>query len=419
MESQLGYGRIKVQFEFEPSQYAILESDTKEQKALSDADVGNAIENPISSRPLDEIVQSGESALIVVSDATRATASSQIVNLIVRRLIETGITPSNISIIFSTGIHRPVSLQEKQGLLSPFIAQRIRTLDHNPESSTDLVQLGTTDLGTPIEVNRALVEFNHVILTGGIGFHYFAGFSGGRKSICPGLASTQTIKATHLLALDLEAGGRRKGVGTGLLDGNAVHLECERVAEMIKPSFLVNAIVDDRGRAVAVYAGDWRDAHRKGCDDYLAAHSKGISAKRDVVIASCGGWPYDINLIQAHKSLEMASQACADSGTIILLAECTEGLGRADFLSWFDETDSRALEARLHREYQVNGQTAWSLLTKAERFRIVLVSSLPEDQVRKMRMIPARTLDEALLISGSERAGFLMPRAAVVRSLVA
>ncbi|HET6853497.1 MAG TPA: hypothetical protein VFH46_14435, partial [Pyrinomonadaceae bacterium] len=125
------------------------------------------------------------------------------------------------------------------------------------------------------------------------------------------------------------------------------------------------------------------------------------------------GSPHDINLIQAHKALDMASLACKDGGTIILLAECGEGLGRPDFLKWFDAGDSRALEARLVNGYEVNGQTAWALLTKAERYRVCLVSELPDDDVKRMRMSPVRTIAEALEQAGSG-AGFIMPRGAAV-----
>lgn len=143
-----------------------------------------------------------------------------------------------------------------------------------------------------------------------------------------------------MLALDFEMGGRRTGVGTSLLDGNAVHEECERIAAMVKPRFAINTVVDERGRAVRIYAGDWRAAHRKGCQEYLANHSTTIETKREIVIVSCGGSPYDINLIQAHKALDMAAHACTDGGTIILLAECRDGLGQSDFLKWFAEKDS-------------------------------------------------------------------------------
>jgi nickel-dependent lactate racemase len=215
-----------------------------------------------------------------------------------------------------------------------------------------------------------------------------------------------------MLALDFERGGRRVGVGAGLLDGNPVHEECERIAEMIGPSFSINVVVDERGRAVRVYAGHWRAAHALGCEEYLTNHSIKIDSKRDVVIASCGGFPWDINLIQAHKALDMAAHACREGGTIIFLAECSDGLGRPDFLKWFEEQDSQALETRLRESYEVNGQTAWSLLTKAERYRVHLISALADEDVRRMRMTPARTLAEALANIDAGVEGYVLPRGA-------
>jgi nickel-dependent lactate racemase len=213
-----------------------------------------------------------------------------------------------------------------------------------------------------------------------------------------------------MLALDFKRGGRRAGVGTGLLVGNAVHEECERVAALIAPSFSLNAIVDEQGRATQVFAGNWRTAHHEACNQYLSEHSMQIAEKRDFVIASCGGYPYDINLIQAHKTLDMAVSACKDGGTIILLAECRDGLGRSDFLKWFESPNAAALEDRLRGSYEVNGQTAWSLLTKAEQFRLVLVSQLAAEDVTRMRMTPVRSLDDALSELTASARGFIMPR---------
>src|SRR5205085_5808837 len=242
-----------------------------------------------------------------------------------------------------------------------FIAQRVRAFGHDAADESRHVSLGVTERGTPVELDRALFDHSHVILTGAVGFHYFAGFTGGRKSVCPGLASKRTIEATHLQALDFEKGGRRAGVGAGRLDGNAVHEECGRIAAECAPSFLVNTVTDERGRVVRLYAGDWRAAHRLACAEYADSHTLKIPGRRAVVVTSAGGAPFDINLIQAHKALEMASYACAEGGHIVLVAECADGLGRPDFLKWFDAADSRALEARLRDSYEVNGQTAWSL----------------------------------------------------------
>ena len=404
---KLRYGRRSLDFSFDDARFSVVSKNSADYTPLSDFEVGVLFDS------LDEIVGSDDSVLIVVSDATRATASAQVVNLLVRRLVQAGVSPSNIAIIFATGIHRPVSEIEQTELLTSFVVQRLRVIQHDAYDRTRLTTLGKTESGVTVEVNSALQEYSRVILTGGITFHYFAGFTGGRKSICPGLASANTIEATHMLAMDFEAGGRKDGVRAGVLDGNAVHEECERVATLVSPAFGINTIVNENKRAVKMFCGDWRLAHRAGCDYYLDQYSVEIPSKRDIVIVSCGGFPHDINLIQAHKALDMAALACKDGGTIVLLAECSDGLGRPDFLKWFDASDSRALEARLVNGYEVNGQTAWALLTKAERYRVCLVSELPDDDVKRMRMVPVRTIAQALEDAGSGD-GFIMPRGAAV-----
>ncbi len=410
---ELGYGRRSFELGFDEARFSVLTTDRIPAAPLKDFEIGAAFDDPIASPAIDELVTNDDSVLIVVSDATRATASAQIVNLLARRLVQAGVSPARMAVIFATGIHRPVTEQEKVELLTPFIAQRLKILTHDAYDQSKLSTFGETQSGVTVELNSALKEFSRVFVTGGITYHYFAGFTGGRKSICPGLASAKTIEATHLLAFDFETGGRRAGVLAGALDGNAVHEECERVASLVAPAFSINTIVNEKKEAARLYTGDWRVAHRAACDYYLDRYSVEIPSKRDIVIASCGGFPHDINLIQAHKALDMAALACNDGGTIILLAECSDGLGRPDFLKWFAETDSPALAARLVNGYEVNGQTAWALLTKAERFRVCLVSELPPDDVRRMRIVPVRTIDEALEHAGSED-GFIMPRGAAL-----
>ena len=317
--------------------------------------------------------------------------------------------PHDIRIIFATGIHRRVTEDEKKDLLTPFIHQRIKTLDHNPRDLAAFVRLGATASGIPIELNRALVEHDRVIIVGGIGFHYFAGFTGGRKLICPGLASTRTISETHKLAFDCVIKSRRAGVDTGILDGNAVHEAFMEVVKQMPPSFAVNTIVNERGEATDLFVGDWIESHRAACEVFAAKNTVEIGEKRDLVIVSGGGFPHDLNMIQAHKSLDAAARACADGGTIILLAECGEGLGRKDFLNWFEAANSASLAEKLCESYQVNGQTAWNLLRIAERFDVRIVTSLTESETRPMRLRKAHSLDECLAGSGAARKGYLMP----------
>jgi nickel-dependent lactate racemase len=405
---QLKYGRSEISFDLDESRFEVL-GKAEENPPLTDGEIGNRFDSPVDSKPLEEIVAPGETVLIVVPDATRQTASAQIVNLLVRRLIANGTMPFDISIIFATGIHRKVTETEKRELLTPFIFQRVKTLDHDPRDLMQIVKFGETRGGIPIELNRALLEHDRVIIVGGVTFHYFAGFTGGRKLICPGLASTRTVSATHALAFDCERKMRRAGVETGSLDRNAVHESFIEVARKLPPAFSINAIVNDKGEAVALFCGDWISAHRAACEFYAARHTIGIAEKRDLVIVSCGGFPFDLNMIQAHKALETASLACADGGTIVFLAECADGPGRPDFLNWFEAENPEKLAEKLCAHYQVNGQTAWSLLRKTERFNVKIVTSLSESETRQMRLQKARSLDEILSEMNKSAKGYVLP----------
>lgn len=411
-EIQLKYGRSSIGFSFDPDRFEVLKPSASSD-ALTDVELGAKLDSPLGSASLEDVVRAGDTVLFVVPDATRRTACGQVINLLVRRLIANGTTPHEMSVIFATGIHRPVTEPEKREILTPFIAQRIKTLDHGPRDLMQIVRVGETSGDIPVELNRALTEHDHVILIGGVTFHYFAGFTGGRKLICPGLASAKTVAATHKLAFDCESKERRQGVGTGLLDGNPVHEAFVEAASIIRPSFSVNTIVNDAGEAVDLFCGDWIGSHRAACESYAAGNTRKISEKRDVVIVSCGGSPYDLNMIQAHKALDAASQACNDGGTIVLVAECAEGTGRSDFLSWFSAENSRALADRLCENYKVNGQTAWSVLRIAGRFRVRIVTQLSDKETEAMRMekVDGRFIEEY----SRNSTGYILPAGARCR----
>jgi len=195
-EIHLKYGRTSISLEYDKSHFDVLRT-SEDSRALNDVELGDKLDSPIGSKMLEEIVQPGETILFVVPDATRRTACGQVINLLVRRLIANGTAPHEMAVITATGIHRAVTEEEKHEILTPFIAQRIKTLDHNPRDLMHIVRVGETKTGITVELNRALTEYDHVVVIGGVSFHYFAGFTGGRKSICPGLASAKTISATH------------------------------------------------------------------------------------------------------------------------------------------------------------------------------------------------------------------------------
>lgn len=414
----LKYGKTAFPFDFDETRFEVL-GKIHESAPLSDVELGARFDNPVNSKLLEDIVGPDETVLIVVPDATRQTACGQLVNLLVRRLIANGTMPFEINIIFATGIHRRVTEDEKREILTPFIVQRIKTLEHNAKDWMQLAGLDSDRFvnfgeinGAPVELNKVLTEYDHVILVGGVSFHYFAGFTGGRKLICPGLASEKTIAATHKLAFDCETKTRRAGVGTAKLKGNAVHEAFVEVAQNIEPSFAFNAVVNENGEAVELFCGDWLASHEAACEFYAAQNTVEISEKRDVVIVSCGGFPHDVNLIQAHKALESAANACKDGGQIIFLAECADGLGRKDFLKWFEAENSQRLAEILCENYEVNGQTAWSLLRKTENFDVRVITSLANEETRRMRMNPARSLDEIVIDKNAK--GYILPFGAKV-----
>ncbi|MGI9036216.1 MAG: nickel-dependent lactate racemase [Pyrinomonadaceae bacterium] len=408
---KLGYGKSQINFAFDENRFQVL-GEKADARRLSDAEIGERLDNPIDSKTIEEIISPDETVLIVVPDATRHAAAGQIVNLIVRRLIANGTNAANISIIFATGIHRAVTEAEKREILTEFIAQRVKNFNHDAKDLASIRRFGETRRGIPIELNRAVAEYDRIIIVGGVNFHYFAGFSGGRKMICPGLGSSRTINETHRLAFDCERKTRRAGVGAGLLAGNAVHEEFVEIVEKINPSFAVNSIVNEAGAATEIFAGNWKTSHARACDFYAANHTVEIAEKREIIVVSCGGFPSDLNMIQAHKALDAAASACADGGTIIFLAKCADGLGRNNFLKWFAAKDSAELAEVLCEKYQVNGQTAWSLLKKAENFNVRIVTNLSEAETSRMRLDKAPDLETAMSKIDAEKKGYILPNGA-------
>ena len=338
----------------------------------------------------------GEKVVIVTSDITRYTGSEIYLPLLVERLNRQGIADCDIEILIALGIHRKQSEHEHQKILGS-LHGRVRVSDHDCDDHDGLVFIGKTTNGIDVSINRKAVEADHLILTGTIGFHYFAGFGGGRKSVLPGIASRKACMASHFTVLNPgEGSGKNPLAVTGSLEGNPVHRAMVEGCALAKPALILNTVLDADKRIVAAFAGDWREAHEAGCRFYRERFAYPLAEKGDLVIASCGGFPKDINLIQAHKSMEYAAQAVKDGGVMILLAECRDGFGNGTFFNWFRHKKLEEFEAELRTRYEINGQTAYSLLQKAQRIRIILVSHFPAQQVEEMGMIPSRTLDEAM-----------------------
>ena len=404
----LGYGAQQIPFHFDPQQFRVLAQHDTTPAPLTNDGLHAALDAPINSPRLEEVVKPHERVVIVVPDATRAACVHRIAPLLVQRLNQHGLSDSQISFLIGGGIHRPPTAAEIHGILGPDLPGRIEVHPHDANDAASHAALGTTARGTPVVLNRRLIEADRVIVVGAISLHYIAGFSGGRKAVLPGCAAERSIQANHLLSFDLETLEKRPGIASGRLDGNPVHEDMIEGVGMLNPSFLVNTVLDGNHEIVSVYAGHWRDAHRRGCDEYLASHTVAVDEHRPVVIVSAGGAPRDVNLIQSHKAMEHASQVLAEGGTMIALAECAQGLGRDDFLRWFAPGGARATALMLAEDYKINGQTAWGLRRKAERFRLLLVSALDADVVHQMGLEPHATLQSALSVVQSAP-GYIIP----------
>ena len=338
----------------------------------------------------------GEKVVIVTSDITRYTGSEIYLPLLVERLNSVGIPADDIEVIVALGIHRRQTEHEHRKILGN-LHGRIRITDHDCDDPGKLVGLGRTSGGIAVEINRRVAEADRVILTGTIGFHYFAGFGGGRKSILPGVASRKSCMASHFAVLNPEEGsGKNPHAVTGRLEGNPVHQAMVEACAMVAPDFILNTVLSPDKRIIAAFAGDWQEAHLAGCRYYAENFSQVLEQEADLVVVSCGGYPKDINVIQSHKAMEYGSRAVRDGGVMILLAECRDGYGNATFFNWFRFRDPVQFEAELRCNYEINGQTAYSMLLKAQRFHIVLVSTIPPEEVEVMGMIPARSLEEAM-----------------------
>ena len=416
-ELYLNYGKEKLKL---PSKNLNLKEILLTAEPDSSGDIKNKIRTsfsfPIFSEPFKNLFSSNDKILLIVSDITRATGSNIFLPELIGRFNDCGIPDKNINILFSLGIHRHLTDEEKLILLGRDICSRIKAYNHDAWSD-EMETAGTTSKGNRISLNKKIFEADKIILTGSIGFHYLSGFGGGRKSLLPGVASYDSIISFHLLSLYPEQGkGRHSSATTGILTGNPMDEEMNEVLGMVKPCFLFNTVVNSKKEIAEIFAGNAKEAFLKGCIYYLEHYAIKIKEKADLVISSCGGFPLDLNFIQAHKTIEYSRNALKKDGVLIFLAECKDGTGNKTFLDWFEYKNLIDFELALRKNFEVNGQTAYSTLAKAKDYKIILISSFPNEVVERMSMVPASGIDEALDIAfsflGKNPSTYIIPQGA-------
>lgn len=385
MKLEIPYGKDFVQLEV-PDGHPVEVYRPNEKPIISDPDtlISRALKNPIGRGRLGDIVQPGDTVSIIVSDITRPVPTAVMLNPLLQALLAAGITKKGIRIIFGLGIHRPQSEAEKINIVGPDIFRDYLCMDHDVNNCR---YLGTTSRGTPVEIFEPVVESDVVICTGSIEFHYFAGYTGGYKSILPAVSSRRSIEINHALMLE-----------KGTACGNPicpVRADLEEAGKILGVDFILNVILDSHKNVVGAVAGHPVEAHRAGVEMVDRLFRLEAEAA-DIAVVSPGGWPKDINLFQSHKALEHVKSAVRPGGAVILLARCQEGLGNEIYEQWV-HTTSGPLEAveKLGQGFVQGGHKAALIGKMALDLELYLVSELPDEISRKAYFTPAPGVQEA------------------------
>lgn len=387
----LAYGNSRVELKLPPGvRYDVLSSSPVEPLADPIREIRRALAEPIGADPLKSILKPGETICIIVNDTTRISRSDIFLPPLLETIMDAGIRREDVSILFANGSHRLLEVDEMADLVGDRVAADIALYNHDCDDEDNLVYLGNTSRGTPLYINRLAVEADWRILTGSVLHHYFAGFGGGRKALVPGVAGRATIEKNHSLLLEDNA-------ETGRLDGNPLHEDLLEGANKLENNFLINTVLNEDKELLGVFAGDMVEAHLEACE--LVKKANGVTLERlaDVVIASCGGHPKDINLYQAHKSLDNGISALKQGGRMVLLARCPEGIGSEKFEQWIDKcAEPEKLEASLRQNFVLGGHKAFTVSRLLRNKEVYLISDLDPEKVRTIGFIPVKSLEEAV-----------------------
>ena len=314
----------------------------------SEDDIGRRIARPVGTLPLCRLARGGDRVAIAVSDVTRYSATEKILPFLLRETDAADVPRERVTLFVARGTHRTMTDAEVREAVGPEIDSGIRVEQSDPDG--DLATLGTTSRGTKVLVSRRLMEHDRIVLTGTISFHYFAGFGGGRKALVPGCAGRETALQTHFRIFRTDGPGKHPMARPGVLAGNPVHEDIVEAVSMASPTFLVNTLLTPGKRIFDLVAGHWQKAHEEGCARYAKHFRVRVSKRYPLVIASAGGFPKDIDLIQSHKALDNAFLATQPGGVLILLAECADGFGSPTLLSLVPAQGPRRVGAGTARE---------------------------------------------------------------------
>lgn len=395
---KLPYGREYLYAEIpEERLNAILVSDMHHYKpTLSQEDlVQQALLNPVGTSRLKDMAKGKNKIVIIASDHTRPVPSKIIMPLMLAE-IRKGNPKADITILIATGCHRGTTTAELEAKFGPEIMANERICIHNCDDESILVNIGTLPSGGELVINKQAVKAELLVSEGFIEPHFFAGFSGGRKSILPGIASRTTVMYNHNAKFIADDRSR-----TGILDGNPIHKDMLYAANAAGLDFITNVVINSDKEIIYAVAGDYDKAHREGCN-FLNTLCRVDSMPSDIVITTNGGYPLDQNIYQAVKGMTSAEATVNNSGVIIMAAESNDGHGGEQFWKTFreqhnlhkmmDEFLSTPSEKTIPDQWQ--SQIFARILMKA---RIIYISDAPDNLVSDLHMLPAHSVEEAIV----------------------
>ncbi len=391
------FGKEFLEYDFDYNcLLGVLESSIEEYKPLGSAEelVKTAMENPIGSPKLCELAKGKKNIVIIASDHTRPVPSKVIIPPMLHE-IKQGNPDAEITILIATGCHRGTTRDELVSKFGEDIVNSVNIYVHDCDETEKLVNLGRLPSGGDCEVNSIAINADLLVAEGFIEPHFFAGFSGGRKSVLPGVCGRKTVLANHCAEFIADPHAR-----TGILEGNPIHNDMLWAAEKAGLCYIVNVVLNAEKQVIYAVAGDTFEAHKKGVE-FLREQCGAKAKPADVVLTTNGGYPLDQNVYQSVKGMTAAEATVKDGGVIIMMAKCGDGVGGDHFYHQMaDEKDlNKIMDELMSRGRLETLPDQWmtQILTRILlRASVIYVSETDDKTVSDMHMIPAHSIEEAM-----------------------
>lgn len=397
MHIRLKYGEEGLDLEFpETSNFVgVLYPQEAEVLPVPEDAVQQSLLRPIESEPLKELGRDKTDAVIVISDITRPVPNALLLPIIIQHLEAAGIPSAKITILIATGIHRPNEGKELERLVGKEIASSYRIINHFSKNLDDMVLVGHIGNGVPALVNKHYLAADLKILTGFIEPHMWAGFSGGRKSILPGISSVKTLEFMHGPEMVAHPQTRY-----GILKGNPFHEAGLDIMEQAGADFIVNVTLDTSKKITGVFAGHPVKAHLEGVE-FLSRHCvQTLDEPLDFVVTTNAGAPLDCNLYQTAKGISGVAGATREGGVILIATECLEGFGSEEYRAVFEHatTPQAFIEKLMKKEFflpdQWCAQETYQVMLKKEIW--VHTQGIDSDTLKRFHFKPVKKINEAI-----------------------